>query len=165
MKGFTLLETLVYIALFTILIGGAVVGAYNLFEAAERGGTRVMLQEETDFLIAKVNWALSGAQAVTAPGVGTTGSALTVAKWDTSIGNPVVVAQNGTNLTLSKGGGSPAVLNNTNVFVTAFTVTHTEGSGDGITPESVEASVTLSARTPTGSLVMRQATTTVYLRK
>jgi type II secretory pathway pseudopilin PulG len=164
-RGFTLIEALVYLALFTILMGGAVAAAYNIFEAAERGGTRTMLQEETDFLIAKVNWALSGAEAVTAPGTGTTGGALTVVKWDTSIGNPVVITRNGTNLTMTKAGGSEIILNNTNVEVRDIQFTHTEGSGDGVNPESVTAVLLLSARTDTGAVLLRQATTTVYLRQ
>lgn len=164
-RGFTLIEALVYLALFAILMGGAVVAAYNLFEAAERDGTRVMLQEEGDFLLAKIDWALSGAQSVTAPAAGSVGNALTVAKWDTSLGSPMVVAKNGTNLTLTKGSGAAVILNNTNVQVTDVVFNHVKGSGDGTNPDSVEAVLTVAARTPNGFLLTRVATSTVYLRR
>lgn len=164
-RGFTLIEAIVYLALFTILMGGGVAAAFNLFEAASRGDTRTMLQEETDFLIAKVNWTMSGAQAVTAPSTGATGGALTVVKWDTSVGNPIVIARNGTNLVMTKAGGSEIILNNTNVQITDLSFTHVAASGDGVDPESVTGVITLSARTPSGAVLYRQATTTVYLRK
>lgn len=164
LKGFTLIEALVYLGLFSILMGGATVAAYNLFDAATHAGTQVMLQEETDFLLAKIDWVLSGTQAVTAPAAGASGNSLTVVKWDTSIGNPLVFTLSGTNLQLSKGGGTAVTLNNTNVAVTQISFNHIEGSGDGITPESVETAITTSARTASGAILMRQATTTVYLR-
>lgn len=164
-RGFTLIEALVYLSLFAILMGGAVVAAYNLFEAAERGATHVMLQEETDFLLAKVAWTLSGASGVTAPAAGATGSALTVAKWDTSLGSPFVLARSGNNLTLTRGTGAAALLNNTNVEVRSIAFKHIEGAGDGINPDSVETVITTAARTPNGFLLTKTATTTSYLRR
>ena len=58
MKGFTLIETIVYLALFSILMGGAIVAAFNIFESAGRQQTHTMLQEEGNFLIAKINEAV-----------------------------------------------------------------------------------------------------------
>lgn len=164
-RGFTLIEALVYLALFSILMGGAVIAAYNLFEAAARGTTRTMLQEETDFLIAKATWAASGAKSITSPSAGTTGGALTVVKWDSSYGNPIVITTNGGNMVMTKSGGAQVVLNNTNVSVTHFSVTHDLGAGDGFSPESVTVALTLSARASDGALLSRAATTTVYIRK
>jgi prepilin-type N-terminal cleavage/methylation domain-containing protein len=163
-RGFTLIEVLIYLALFAILMGGAVVAAYNLFEAATHGGTRTMLQEESDFLLAKVEWALGGAQAVTAPGTGTTGSTLSVVKWDTSVGNPIVFSLNNGNLLMSRGSNAPTILNNTNVVVSKITFTHNAGSGDGINPESVVTAITLTTHTSNGFTLSRAATTTVYIR-
>ena len=163
-RGFTLIEAIVYLALFSILMGGGVVAAYNLFEAATHGGTRVMLQEESDFLMGKIEWTLSGVQAVTAPTAGTTGGALTVVKWNPPAGNPLQVAKNGTDLTLSQGGATAVILNNTNVSITNISFNHIAGSGDGINPEAVETVLTLTARTSNGFVLSRTATSTVYLR-
>ena len=163
-RGFTLIEALVYIGLFSLLIGGAVVGAFGIFEAVERGGTITMLQDESDFLISKTEWALSGAQAVTAPALGSSGNSLSVVKYDTSFGNPLVVSLSGANLTLSRAGGTPALLNNTNVQVMSVVFTHAAAAGNGLAPESVQTVLTLAARTPAGSVVTRTATSTVYLR-
>ncbi len=164
-RGFTLIEAIVYIALFSILIGGGVVAAYGLFDAVTRAGTRTMLSEETDFLLSKIDWTLSGAEAVTAPAAGASGSGLTVVKWSAPGGNPLIIAKNGGNLTLTEGSGSAETLNNTNVTVDSITFRHTAEPGNGTVPEYVEAVLHVSAYTPSGSLLTRVGTTTVYLRR
>lgn len=162
--AFTLIETIIYLGLFGILMGGAVVAAYNLFESSSRGQTHALVQEESDFLIAKINWVLSGTKSVTTPPAGVPGSSLTVAKWDTALGDPMVVALSGTDITLSRGGNPAVVLNNSNVRITSLVFTHTLASGDGLNPESVNTTLTLTALTPTGQPVTRTVGSTVYLR-
>lgn len=164
-KGFTLIEALVYLALFSILMGGAVVAAYNLFDSSLKVGTRTMLQGESDFMLAKIDWVLSGAKGVTAPTAGVVGSTLTVAKWDTSAGDPMMVTVTGGDLILTRGTNAPVILNNTNTRVDSVQFNHTLGSGDGVVPEMVETVLTISAMTPTGLSVTRIATTTTYLRR
>lgn len=166
-SGFTLIETIIYLALFGILIGGAVVASANLFESSGRAGTIAMLQEEGDFIEGKIDWVLYGAQAVTAPSSGvscTTTCTLTTIKWDASGGNPFTVALTGSNLTLARSGGTPAILNNTNTLVTAFSVNHVAASGDGVNPEGVVVAFTLSASTPNGMTITRDFSTTNYIR-
>lgn len=163
-RGFTLIEAIIYLALFSILMGGATVAAYYLFDSATKIGTRTLLQEESDFVVGKIEWVLSGTKAVTAPAEGTTGSSLTVSKWDTALGNPVVVARSGSQVTLTLGSNASSILNNTNTTVERLTFTHVKGSGDGLVPEAVETVITLTAYTPTGASVSRTATSTVYLR-
>jgi type II secretory pathway pseudopilin PulG len=164
-RGFTLIEALIYLGLFSILMGGATVAAYNLFDTSVKIGTRTMLQEESDFMMAKIDWALSGAKAVTAPSAGFTGSSLIVAKWDTSLGDPMTVAKNGGNLTIAFGTNPAVILNNSNTLVSSVTFNHIQGTGDGTVPEAIETVLTISANTPTGALVTRTATSTVFLRR
>ncbi len=164
-RAFTLIEALVYLALFSILMGGAAIAAYNLFDSSTKAGTRTMLQEESDFMMAKIDWVLSGAKAVTAPSAGVVGSSLVVAKWDTSLGDPMTIASNGGNLTLTRGTNPTVTLNNTNTTVSAISFNHIKNSGDGTVPEAVETVLTISALTPTGATVIRTATSTVFLRR
>jgi type II secretory pathway pseudopilin PulG len=164
-RGFTLIEALIYLGLFSILMGGATVAAYNLFDTSVKIGTRTMLQEESDFMMAKIDWVLSGAKAVTAPSPGLTGSSLIVAKWDTSLGDPMTVAKNGGNLTIAFGTNPAVILNNSNTLVSSVTFNHIQGTGDGTVPEAIETVLTISANTPTGALVTRTATSTVFLRR
>ncbi len=56
-RGVTLIETLIYIALFALLIGGGVSSAYSLIESSDRIGVHAMVEEEGNFLLAKINWA------------------------------------------------------------------------------------------------------------
>ncbi len=53
-RGFTLIETIVYLALFSIVIGGALAATTLLFEGAGRDTTRARLQEEGNFMLDKV---------------------------------------------------------------------------------------------------------------
>lgn len=159
-RGFTLIEAIIYLALFTILIGGSVIAAWSLFDAATRSGTRTMLSEETDFLLSKVDWALASAKEVTVPGPGASASSLTVAKWTS--GTPVVVSWSSGDKDLFLDGDR---LNNTNVEIEEATFRHVIDAGAGTSPEYVEAVLRTSARTPTGDLVYKTGTTTVYLRR
>ncbi len=158
-RGFTLIETIVYLALFSILMGGAVVAAFNIFENAGRQETRTMLEEEGAFLMAKIDWAVSNATFVNQPiGYGpllwvTTGSGLVI------INLPVA----STSIVIQDGVVGPYALNNSNVSVTRLSFLHTLASGNGINPESVSASTTLTAKTPTGALISEDFSTVMYL--
>ncbi len=57
-KGFTLVETIVYIALFSIIMTGAFVTAYQLIVGSDRLNTKKTIQSEGNFVLAKIGWAL-----------------------------------------------------------------------------------------------------------
>src|SRR5258708_4700865 len=59
-KGFTLIETIIYLGLFALVMSGIIVSAYALVETAGRNQAKAVLQEEKDFLVAKINYALAG---------------------------------------------------------------------------------------------------------
>src|SRR3989338_5692599 len=65
--GFTLLETLIYLFLFAIVIGGGMIAAYNIIEGTDAAYNHVVLQEEANFLFRKISWALTGATAISTP--------------------------------------------------------------------------------------------------
>jgi len=162
-KGFTLLEILIYLGLFAMLLGGAVIASYSIFESSGRNQTKSILEEEGDFILAKIRWALSGAQTVNSPVTNATSTFLSVVKWDTSIGNPVIVNPVGTNATLSRGANPAQTLNNSNVSVSNMIFTHTyKGAAE---PESVDSHFTLTAQTPGGATVSGDFDSTNYLRK
>jgi prepilin-type N-terminal cleavage/methylation domain-containing protein len=64
-RGFTLLETLIYIALFGVLMTGALVTVYELLQSFEYNRTDISIQEEGMFIQRKIHWALQGATAIT----------------------------------------------------------------------------------------------------
>ena len=146
-------------------MGGVSVTAWYLFESSARAHTISVVQEEGGYLLGKVLWALYGAREVTTPGAGATGPVLTIVKWDTSVGDPLLITNTGTDLTLKRGTATAEVLNNVDVWITNLTFTHVKGSGDGINPDSVRTSFMLSMRTPNGMIVSRNFSGVSYLRQ
>ena len=161
--GFTLIEAIVYLALFAIVMGGAIVSSYSIIESMGRNQSKAIVQEEGDFLIGKINWAISGASSVDDPPAGSTGSSLSVTKWDPLITSPVAIALSGTDATIKRGAGAAQTLNNDNVQVTTLSFRHLYPGGTN--PESVETALTLSARTPNGFIITEDFSSTNYLRR
>ena len=161
-KGFTLIEVLVYLALFAILMGGMVIMAYNIFESSDRDQTKVLMQGEGDFLVSKINWALTGVKAMVTP-LDTSGSILTVNKWiDSGVATTVDIRISGTDMVISRGGGVPIVLNNSNVQIENLLFTH---NYNGANQEDVQASFTVISKTMNGVSVSQDFSTTKYMRK
>jgi len=119
-KGFTLMETLVYIALFGILMSGAIVGAYNLMEGGDRNIAAIRVQEEGTFLNRKINWALAGA---TSASVSADGSILTLVRPDLGAQSPLVISGSASSMIISRGVGAPVKLNSDRFLINnvAFT--------------------------------------------
>ncbi|HVV39081.1 MAG TPA: prepilin-type N-terminal cleavage/methylation domain-containing protein [Candidatus Paceibacterota bacterium] len=164
--GFTLIEALVYLGLFALLMGGAVIASYDVFESSGRGTARGLLEEEGNFLLAKISWALSGAQAVTTPNIATLpcsapSNMLSVAKWDASVG-VVTVAQSGGSATLAKSGTTLGITS-PDVQVSNLEFTHCWAGGSN--PESIETTFTLSTRNSSGAQVSQDFSSTEYVRR
>ena len=167
-RGFTLIETLIYIAIYSIIMAGALVSVYAILGSSARNAMKAMVQEEGSFLIGKIDWALTGAQSISQPTIGASGATLSTTKYDASIGNPIVISLSGGDLTISRGGNPPQTLNNSNVQVSCAPVgcfAHASASGDGINPESVSATITVHATTSEGLSYTQDFTTVKYLRK
>lgn len=164
-SGFTLIEVVVYLALFAIMFGGAVAVAYNVIESSGRNQTKAIVQEEGDFLVAKINWALSGVSptGIISPSTTTPSSTLQVTKYD---GTSVVISLNGSNMQI-QAPTTPYILNTSSyqLKVTNLVFTHTAGSGDGVNPEKADAKFTLTSLTPNGAQISEDFATTAYLRK
>ncbi len=161
-RGNTLIEALIYLALFSILMGGAVVVAYNLIESAGRNQTKLMVQEEGDFLTAKIEWALTGIRAINLPSSGSSGSILSTDKWDAAVGSAQITSAGG-DMNLSRGGNPALEINNSNIEISNLVFFHDYGGGAN--PESVRASFRASAKTPNGMTVWQDFTTTKFLRR
>lgn len=162
--GLTLIEILLYMGLFSILMFGLFVSAINIFQNIDRNQTKTMVQEEGNFLMAKIDSSLTGVTTVSTPPSGSSDNTLTV----TNAGIPLIFSLNGKDLQLKRGGSPTVTLNNSNVTVLApifspFVIfTHT---GTGSNPEYVTASFRLQTKTPSGQTYMQDFQTTKYVRK
>lgn len=151
-RGFTLIETMIYLAIFAILIGGMVVAAYLLFESIGRLQTSAMVMQEEQFLMATIERLLQDAASVSFPLSGGSGSTLAL----TSFGEGAsTVSLAGADIRLDG-----VVLNNTNVRVTSLSF-----SRSASTPDRLIAEITLQTNTSNGQLITYSASTTKYLRK
>jgi prepilin-type N-terminal cleavage/methylation domain-containing protein len=122
-NGFTLIETMIYIALFGLIMSGAVVTAYQLLEGGRRNQAAISIQEEGTFLTRKINWALVGASEVNV--IATTTLIITrpgLALYTPSQ-SPLTITASGTIMTLARGTVAPIPLHGD-----AFAVTNLEFS-------------------------------------
>ena len=157
--GFTLIETLVYLALYVIIIGGGLTCVYSLFESSARNETAAMVEEEGDYLAGKIDSALSNATSVIAPL--TSGTTLIVSYADAST---LTIMKSGTHIALQRNSTAVSVLNNSHVSITTLAFTHVIPKSDGVNPESVSVVFTLSATTSDGHVLSRDFSTLRYLR-
>lgn len=65
LRGFTLIEVVIYLALFSIIMGGLLVTVYQLAQSAETLQTKSIKDEEMNFVLKKLDWALTGAKSST----------------------------------------------------------------------------------------------------
>ncbi len=153
MKGFTLIEVLIYIALISIIIGGSLTVVYQILETNSSVYNKIIIEQEANFLLQKIRWAMTGVSAINSPAVGATSSALSVDKTNFSE-NPVIVDLSSSTARMKRGSGQPAVLNNQNVAVENLVFQHLASSSS--IPEAIKINITINER---------QFTTTIYLKK
>ena len=165
--GFTIIETLVYLGLFAIVMTGIISVAYGIFESSGRNQAKVMVQTEGNFILGKINWAMTGATStsVTWPNLGATDSVLQVSK--TGVPDPLCIRLNTGKVQMKTGSICSSTtgytdLNNSNITVSSLFFAR-KGSVSGT--ESIEASTTLQTLTPNGATYTQTFTTTKYLRK
>ena len=57
MKGFTLIETIIYIALFSLIMSGTMLTTYQLISEAGHISSQNIVVQEGDFVVRKIHWA------------------------------------------------------------------------------------------------------------
>jgi prepilin-type N-terminal cleavage/methylation domain-containing protein len=163
-RGFTLIEMLMYIGLFGIVMTGAIVGMYGFLESAGRNETRAVMEEEGNFLLGKIRWAVSQANAIEEPFADASGTALLLGTSD-SADDPIRFEGTGSDISMSRAGAGADILNSSNVSIADLSFTHTYDTGPYEIPESVEVAFIISARTPDGQTLSEEFSGTEYLRK
>ena len=163
-SGFTLVETMIYLGLFGILIGGAIISVFTMFESQARNQNHAMISQEGNYIVGKIDWALTGATSVD---VSPSNQLLINRNGIPSGDNPLIFQVTSGNIYLYRNAYSATVmpLNNTNITVTNLVLVHTIGSGSGITPESIKATFTLNTKTANGLPYSQDFSIFKYLRK
>ena len=119
--GFTLIETIIYVALLGALLSGAIVAAFSLSDGAEKNITALETKEEAAFIEDKMGWALRNATSVSV-----SGNRLTIYRMtdDTfaATGNPIVFYRANSKFLIQRGTASPVPLTDDTSPVSAFGV-------------------------------------------
>ncbi len=162
--GFTMIEMIVYLALFGILVGGAIVSVYAMFESQARNQNHAMVTQEGNYILGKIDWAITGATSIDT----TQPNQLLIMRNGIPAGeNPLIFLVTSGNIYMYRNtiSGTAQPLNNSNIIITNLVFTHTLGTGDGLTPESIKASFTINTKTSTGLPYSQDFSLFKYLRK
>jgi type II secretory pathway pseudopilin PulG len=160
-RGFTLIETIIYVVLFSIIMVGGFVTAFELMQSSGQLGAKHVTQEETNFLLRKIDWALSGTTTavtvLTSPSAGTPyTTTLSITRANHSP-NPVEIRFNAGlhRAEIREGGvGAWTLLTTPNVTVDSLQFRYLPAVGNG--PMGVVATTSINGIV---------ATTTRYFRK
>lgn len=94
-QGFTLIEIIIYIGLFSIMIGGLFVSVFQIIQNLGGVEEKITVEEEMNFVVKKIDWALNEMTAVNFPLSGTA-SSLDVDR----NGDDVEIGMNGGNIAM-----------------------------------------------------------------
>ncbi len=104
--GFTLLEVLIYLALFSVIATSGIAVTYQLFRSTAATKQALSLQTESDFVMSKLAWALSGSSLVTLPNSTT----LKIVRTTIGSDSPVIFSVQSNRLYVSRGVGTSTEL-------------------------------------------------------
>ena len=88
-QGFSLIEVIIYIALMAFLTGAGITAAFFVIDSSQKNKGEVNVQAEGNFILRKIDWALTGAADVSC--TGTPCTTLTVTK----AGGPYIFSYDG----------------------------------------------------------------------
>ncbi|MBI4160699.1 MAG: prepilin-type N-terminal cleavage/methylation domain-containing protein [Candidatus Yanofskybacteria bacterium] len=132
-QGFTLIEILVYSALFAFMMAGTLGAVYMIVQGADRTSNRVTVEDEANFLLRKLDWAISGItspSSIIIPSAGLTSGTLTVNKPGLPVSdNPLRFSLSGGDVLLSRGTGANLALDSQNVTAASLSFSHIPVAG------------------------------------
>lgn len=143
-KGFTLIETLLYIFLLSALISSSIFIFYQILSSEAQGRAQREVESEADFFMRKMVWALSSAQSVSQPASGATSTVLSLSKYGFAQ-NPIVFDASSGAGRISRGGGAAVPLTSGNVNVSQLIFTHLPAVGTAADAVRVVLSVSASS--------------------
>jgi hypothetical protein len=168
-KGLTLIETVIYLSLYSLIMGSVIVVAYQMFEAGSRSQTRAMVMAEGDFIVAKINWVLSGVQAITSPqetaGTCSASTTLRLSKLDSSIGEMKIDNSLDGNMQITRESlaNIPLRLNSSNSKISELEFTRC--MDEEIGAEWIETEFQITAVAPNGDDVVQRFHSRSYIWK
>jgi len=142
-SAFTLIETLIYAALISIIIGMVIVITFQVVSGNVKLGEKIFLEEESSFLLRKLEWAIGGASAINSPASGTSSnSSLSINKFEVPpTENPIVFTVTNGDMTIKRGTADEVNLNSSLLSISNATFTHIAATGTAPAGIKIELSV------------------------
>lgn len=141
MKGFTLLELLIYIAVFSIL---ALACSYLLWQITKNSNQNyvlIELQDNSRFCLKKISHTIRQAQAINQPLIGQSSNLLSLQMADPSL-NPTVFQIQNNQLTITQGSQGTYILSTDQIIVDSLLFTNLSYEN---TPGSIKTDLSLQA--------------------
>jgi len=152
MRGFTLIETVIYIALLTLIMGGTLAATYELLSGQGRASGHNTTEQEGNFVLGKFAWAMGQITATSTPGLTSP---------DYKADNLDITIYGGTNIKMQldlaayAGKGAIEMSEDGGTTYTPLTTENVEVAGldftylpaDSGAPEGIVASTTISGQT------------------
>lgn len=146
-KGFTLIETLIYVSILSLML--TVIVSFALSLNSFRKQTQFMLEinDQGSSAMRLLTQTIRDGRAINAPVVGATAQALSISTSATAT-NPTVFTESNGTLYITEGSGNMIALTNDKVRFTNFTITNVSHEN---TPGILEIRFTLGAASTTAS--------------
>ncbi len=145
-QGFTLIETLLYVALTSILLLALSAFLFILLESRIKNQTIAEVEQQGLQVMQLITQTVRNAEAITSPSIGTSASTVTL-DVVTAANDPTVFDLSGGVLRITEGAGSPISLSNTHVTVSSLTVQNLSRAS---TPGTIRIFFTLTHVNPDG---------------
>jgi len=148
-NGFTLIETLIYAVLISLVIGLTLLVAFQVVSGSRRLNAKIFLEEEASFILKKIEWAIAGTSVINSPTSGSTSDTLlSIDKFEIPpTENPIVFTITNGDITIKRGSGSEVLLNSSILNINNATFTHIAATGTTPAGIKVELSVTGAEKT------------------
>lgn len=116
-EAFSLIETIIYVAILAMFILFAFLLFNQLLASNAQARNNLEVSEDAEFILGKINWAMSSAQSLAQPATNTTSAILDIR---TAIGESRRFEVQGGDMVLGVAGGAPVRLNGLKTQITIF---------------------------------------------
>lgn len=123
-SGFTLLETVIYIGISGLILVGMIASMYPLLQSTEETAHKVLINNESLFVMRKISWLISNSASIQIPAEGNRANVLQIKSNSEDI---YTVTEKSGSITLSKNTAPILPLTNQRVFIENFSVSRESG--------------------------------------
>ena len=139
-QGFSMIEMIIYIAIFSVLVGALVDFSLNINNSRLHAQMMLEVKDQGADLMRTLTTSIKNATAINTPGAGVSSGVLSLNTSSPST-TPTIFSENGEALFITEGASSAVALTNNKVKITNLTFTNVSKAG---TPGIIEIRFTIS---------------------